>query len=1293
MDRMPIVFFGNCQSELLCAVYNKYVAPRTGKSGLQVKNYAALSPVEEEAVREAEVIVNQRLEFGPKVHWGHIPTRAKVVEVPLISGGFLWPFAGQPHPASERVDYLVYGPFGGELGDGYLNRLYQAKIPADTALAQYACLDIHKRIDLDRALELHLERQRHREQGTSIRIADFIDQNFRHEQLFHSAFHLALPLLKEYARQFLPSLGAKHDDIELMQRALTPGAHRHLVRPSVYMFETPIHPAVAQHYRLAWAPAGRKYRYFGESGLTFEEYVRRYVSFTWNSDLLEGISLVQQRRDKEGRGKLERGLARDPVSAEGHYYLGVLCLRREDTAGAAAAFCRAAELDADPHYPAIRGDVLNRVGDGAGATDCYRNALALDPADAECALRLAALLDASGDAAGATVVLRETLEFAPFSAKLWFELARLELASGITAAAEQDARRALELEPELAAARALVSEACAGQLKPAALSSVERRVPGNGSQRGSDLEIVTSRKEPQSHTQHTSVSMAKRRFHDKNARRNKKTGAQSKPPQPSMDAKNLGQDTAAQESDPPLSERISTATKLRDAGQFDDADRILLQASKDFDQAPAPAIEYARVAEARKNWEEANRRWQSVRERFDGNEAGFMGGILALRQLGDGETADELIAEATSKFPKHAWLLIQQAQRAGEREDWPAAEESWRACLASDPTGQWWVHAELARALAEQGNTTESEEVLLAGQALHPTEAGLLIEYARVAEKRKDWAEAERRWAQTRDRFPERALGFISGIVALREQGLTEAAERLLEEGATRFPDDFWFLSQRAETAMRERDWAAAEQCWRACLGISDGPWWVHAQLARCLAEQGKGDQAEAALAAGRQRFPTEPALTDEHARLAEQRSDWPAAEERWRDLLQKFPGRLAPYIGLAKALREQGRLEESDRILARAIERSGTDPQLVNYLHSAGWLKLYRPPARITVPKPAPLGKRSRRGLVLVRTHHIDEKFWHLFSELVTTPHRHYDVVALIDAEQLGDWAFPDHSILLLPDTFSKLSLLRPDSFRRLREEQNKPFGTLLWVAGDYALCAAQQQLPGYAYYVMVEYDVHFTRGPTALLDPLLEALLSRSGDGKIDAVGLCYMRLKAELGGGAPQTAWDKWTRDAERIFGEAHYTVFPFLAVSEAGVLHVLKERQLEVRRLALAADETEDDLPIICEAFVASALVAGGFHIVDLNDVLPGAYTRDGVWLAQQGGLPFTAKAARDESVLLLNQVYSEREFLRRNLISLRGSGAELARFLELLNSEPCRQIPADLKLQFATVATALQQAAA
>jgi tetratricopeptide (TPR) repeat protein len=91
---------------------------------------------------------------------------------------------------------------------------------------------------------------------------------------------------------------------------------------------------------------------------------------------------------------------------------------------------------------------------------------------------------------------------------------------------------------------------------------------------------------------------------------------------------------------------VFAAWVLRDLQRHDEAEAILrLYIDRDLTE-PEPAIEYARLAHGRQEWEEAARRWKSVREKFPDCREAYEWGAAALDNLGEPEKASELRSSA-----------------------------------------------------------------------------------------------------------------------------------------------------------------------------------------------------------------------------------------------------------------------------------------------------------------------------------------------------------------------------------------------------------------------------------------------------------------------------------------------------------------------------------------------------------------------------------------------------------------------------------------------------------------------
>src|SRR5439155_8682498 len=105
------------------------------------------------------------------------------------------------------------------------------------------------------------------------------------------------------------------------------------------------------------------------------------------------------------------------------------------------------------------------------------------------------------------------------------------------------------------------------------------------------------------------------------------------------------------------------AAALRERGDFAGAEMLLREAIERFPSKPGALIDFAALAQRNRDWTEAARRWEAVKERFPELPAGYTGAANVMRELGHFDAADALLAQAVERFPgeaeplwSYAWL-------------------------------------------------------------------------------------------------------------------------------------------------------------------------------------------------------------------------------------------------------------------------------------------------------------------------------------------------------------------------------------------------------------------------------------------------------------------------------------------------------------------------------------------------------------------------------------------------------------------------------------------------------------
>ena len=337
-----IGFIGNCQLGTLSILYSRLIADQSDVEVSYIPSYKPPDDDQRKIIAAADVIVRQVHDFDQEI--GEIKTDASVLLFPHVTGAFLWPYGGQEHPRNTTFPYFdESGPYPGEMGDSFLNRMIAEQVDADQAVSEYEKTDVANVKRLDRLKELVLEKQRARDRACGYDFAGIIEARFRTESLFRTPNHLEIPLTMILAEQLFGRLGMDSAIVAAAAAAPPPG----LFPASA----TPIHPAVAEKFGLTYADKSSRYRYFEEGSFTFAEYCSRYMRFEWNAGLAEGLYWHRHNEPEKALALLESSIAASPRSAIGRMVLSDLLARKGRLTEAVQHARSAAALEPDnPHH-------------------------------------------------------------------------------------------------------------------------------------------------------------------------------------------------------------------------------------------------------------------------------------------------------------------------------------------------------------------------------------------------------------------------------------------------------------------------------------------------------------------------------------------------------------------------------------------------------------------------------------------------------------------------------------------------------------------------------------------------------------------------------------------------------------------------------------------------------------------------------------------------------------------------------------------------------------------------------
>jgi tetratricopeptide (TPR) repeat protein len=220
---------------------------------------------------------------------------------------------------------------------------------------------------------------------------------------------------------------------------------------------------------------------------------------------------------------------------------------------------------------------------------------------------------------------------------------------------------------------------------------------------------------------------------------------------------------------------------------------------------------------ARGDWPSALQHWQRIIERFPDSPSGYAGAGAAFREAGQLDKSEEILLQGSLRFPSSSEIATNHGWIANTRRDWQEAVRRWdsvRARFPESPSG----YSGGGAALRELGRFEEAEAVLLAGMERLPNSADIAVTYAGIANIRRDWQEAVRRWERVRLQFPTSPSAYISGAAALKALDRLDDADALLAEGVKQCQARSDVALEYARSAHQREDWAEAVQRWTSVL-------------------------------------------------------------------------------------------------------------------------------------------------------------------------------------------------------------------------------------------------------------------------------------------------------------------------------------------------------------------------------------------------------------------------------------------------------------------------------------------
>jgi tetratricopeptide (TPR) repeat protein len=373
----------------------------------------------------------------------------------------------------------------------------------------------------------------------------------------------------------------------------------------------------------------------------------------------------------------------------------------------------------------------------------------------------------------------------------------------------------------------------------------------------------------------------------------------------------------------------SILTALR---RFDEADELYRLALSRFPVSVGLLGDFAAVAQSRGDSIEASRRWVVLHTLFPIRVDCFLRQARCLREANLYDEADSVLRDAQTIFPGNSGVLIDFALSAQHSGRTSEALKRWEIVITEFP-GLVDGYVGAAHALNDLGRFADALNVLQPAVRKFPDSIAASSLCVWTEHYRGNFAEALIGWTNFRERFPTDKAGYIGGAASMISSGKIHEAAALLERGRRLFPNDIQIAIQWARVPQHLQNWPEAVSRWeQLCACFPENPA-VIAGSAIALVKSGNSDKGERILEEAITRDLGGIEVFQAFAECAGLRREWPVNEARWRKAVEKFPDRVSAWTGLGEALRNAGRLEESQKILSAALQRFPDNLELERHL------------------------------------------------------------------------------------------------------------------------------------------------------------------------------------------------------------------------------------------------------------------------------------------------------------------------------------------------------------------------
>ena len=188
---------------------------------------------------------------------------------------------------------------------------------------------------------------------------------------------------------------------------------------------------------------------------------------------------------------------------------------------------------------------------------------------------------------------------------------------------------------------------------------------------------------------------------------------------------------------------------LREAGEHARAEALADSVLDVFAGHSRLFVERGLICFMTRDWPEAKRRFDAIRRKFPHEIDGYVRGSEVALNMGEHEEALALTEAVVQRHPDSRNLLEDYATLAERLAAPERAAAAWGA--HRERYGEERAYLGEARALADGGDPAAGAALLDRAATLFPDSGALVLERARMAVRRADWADAIGQWTPFRD--------------------------------------------------------------------------------------------------------------------------------------------------------------------------------------------------------------------------------------------------------------------------------------------------------------------------------------------------------------------------------------------------------------------------------------------------------------------------------------------------------------------------------------------------------------